>query len=325
MRALSSLDNYQPRLPVEEQDGVFLETTWVRLNDIERNEQVLDAVQTARNDLPSVRKPKKNEIEDVASPDYGTTGDGLDEKTDDNAVEDELRLCLERIRRGSFDELEAILSVYATRATYWQAVVWRGGAEEQKLRQTGAAASALSGALDDLYVLGFPLRQWLTEDEEKQLKKALTALKPLQQTTGLSKKEGPDLVGELAMMLILWWRSTTGNDPGFWTKAGRQEDPKGSAQFMRFLRTMVLYLPPELRPTVSKGTPGLGEQALRKRLTKSAKARDSELKFFSRLSKIMEATLNDPNRSAAYKRFAGGQTGALPENRPKVEKDDVER
>ena len=83
MRELSLFDDRPPHLPVEEQDGLFLETTWVRLDDIELNEQILDAVQTARVDLAAVKRPKKNEVEDAASPDYGATDNGLEDEPDD--------------------------------------------------------------------------------------------------------------------------------------------------------------------------------------------------------------------------------------------------
>ena len=318
MRELSMFDIVTPHLPVEETDGVFLDTIWVQLNDLQLNDEILDAVQRARGELKPVKKPKRNEVEDAAPLDYGD--EGLDNELVNCADIDELKLRLERMRPGSFDELEAILSVYATRANYWHGVVWRRSDAEQKLRLTGEAASALLANLDDLAAARMPLEGWLTTADEARLRQALSALKPLKDFKGLPKRSGPDFVGALGMMLMRWWEATTRRDPSFWATGARKGTPTDQSQFMRFVGVVIQYLPSERRPTASKGTPGLGEQALKNRLKRSAERRAGEITLFERLSAIMGATPDDPTGSEAFRRVAkriGESRGGA---RPKADK-----
>lgn len=284
------LRNYPPSLPVEEFDGVYLETVEVPVDDTYNIFQIASAILDARGAV--------------------LNDESID---DDDGLSLVPTVTYEQERR-----LKVILTVFATRTEYWRQVLRRNDEAVRLSHKIGKRAEELGTMIDALARLSPGLTDGLEVDHWRALRADLEALKlvavdqeggagigEIAETLLAQIKQSPveselaltfsrstqrmvkatlthiqrtasslkgadeatdnDPLEELVYYLIFWWREVTAKEPTFTDKSGGRGEAGKTTPFLIFVWRTLDLLPNLYRPARGKGRFGLGKDALNRK------------------------------------------------------------
>ena len=254
-------------IPVWETEYLKLETVYVSVVDEDALEDVVGAISFAqKTNAPSV-DPLSN---------------------DETASATARRSFCALVGEKHADDLDRILTYYATRKTHFAEVVRPDDKEASELDKLGSRAKALQENLTLLEKQQLLPLTGLSPKQFDQLKRLLGAL---QQESATRERDLPDLDGALAAALIEWWQDVVKQDAKFWLIKDHGSGEATASSFFRFVGAALSALPSHLSPTASKGSPGFGRNAMRRRHRSIAQDKQRHAGFVAWLSSVMPGTV----------------------------------
>jgi hypothetical protein len=265
---MALFDSYKNwRIPVRETDLLMLETVYVSVVDEDALEDMVGAISLAKKtDAPSVDLLSNNET----------------------ATATARRNFCALVGEKHADDLDLILTYYATRKKFFADVVLLGSPEALELDRVGKRAKALQDSLTHLDKRQLlPLTELSTEHHGQ----LMNQLGVLQQKNGSRKNDLPDLDGALAVALIEWWQNVVLQDAKFWLIKDPRSAEASASSFLRFVSAALGALPSHLRPTETRGSPGFARNAMRRRHKSMTKDEQRQARFVAWLRSEMPGTV----------------------------------